>query len=116
MAESIWVREKLKRLEDNLIEQPISRERVGGRVAWGYEITVFFPVVIQCIPAKDYNKIGWNPKEIINPRHFQEAMLSYGMHSPYVEQISNNWATQNGVIPQGWKGFVTAILEAGSQL
>ena len=38
------------------------------------------------------------------------------MHLPYVKQILNNWATQNRIIPQDWKGLVTAILEAGPQL
>ena len=47
---------------------------------------------------------------------FKEAMISYGMHSPSVRQILNNWATQNRIIPQDWKGLVTAILEAGPQL
>jgi hypothetical protein len=34
------------------------------------------------------------------------------MHSPYVKQIQNNWATQNRIILQDWKGLVTAISEA----
>ena len=38
------------------------------------------------------------------------------MHLPYVKQILNNWATQNRIIPQDWKGLVTAVLEAGWQL
>lgn len=28
----------------------------------------------------------------------------------------NNWATQHRVIPQDWKGLVSAVLEAGEQL
>jgi hypothetical protein len=46
---------------------------------------------------------------------FKEAMISYGMHSPSVRQILNNWATQNRLISQAWKVFVTAVLETGPQ-
>jgi hypothetical protein len=44
------------------------------------------------------------------------AIVEYGMHSPYVKQVLNNWATQNHVISKGWKDLMTAILEAGPQL
>ena len=43
-------------------------------------------------------------------------MILYGMHSPYVKQILNNWATQNRIIPKSWKGLVMAVLETGLQL
>jgi hypothetical protein len=36
-------------------------------------------------------------------------MTSYGNHLPYVKQIPNDCATQNRIIPQDWKGLVTAI-------
>lgn len=38
------------------------------------------------------------------------------MYSPYGKQILNNWATQNSIIPQDWKGLVATVLEAGPQL
>lgn len=46
-----------------------------------------------------YDKIGWHPIEIINIRHFKEAMTSYKMYLPYMKQIPNNWAPQNRIIP-----------------
>jgi hypothetical protein len=79
-----------------------------------------FPVVIQHKPANGvqpgYDETGWHPTEMIALRHFKEAMISYMMHSPYVKQILNNWATQSRIIPQDWKGLVITILKAGLKL
>jgi hypothetical protein len=50
-----------------------------------------------------YDEIGCLPIDRTDLRHFKEAMISYGMHSPYVRQILNNWATQNRIIPRGAK-------------
>lgn len=44
---------------------------------------------------------------------FKEATISYGIHSLFVKQMSNSWATQNKIIPQYWKNLVTAVLESG---
>jgi hypothetical protein len=43
---------------------------------------------------------------------FKEAMMSYGLHSPYVKQIF----TQNCIIPKVWGDLVSAILEPAPQL
>jgi hypothetical protein len=51
-----------------------------------------------------------------NLNHFKEAIVSYGLHSSFVKEMLNNWATQHRVIPQDWKGLVSAVLEAGQQL
>ena len=51
-----------------------------------------------------------------NLNHFKEAIVSYGLHSSFVKEMLNNWATQHRVIPQDWKGLVLAVLEAGQQL
>jgi hypothetical protein len=62
-----------------------------------------FPVIMQHMPAnrvkQSYVKIGWHPVELINLRHFKEAMVSYGMPSSYMKQILNDWSTQNRNIP-----------------
>lgn len=51
-----------------------------------------FPVLAQHVPAngvgQDYDKIGWHPKKIISV--FEEAMILYRIHSPYVKRILNN--------------------------
>ena len=56
------------------------------------------------MPAKrveqGHGGIGWYPIERTDVRPFKESIISYGMHLPYVKQILNNWATQNGIIPQ----------------
>ena len=79
-----------------------------------------FTVVIHHMPAnsveQSYDEVGSHPIKMINIRHFKEAIISYEMHSPYVKQILNNWATQNRIIPQDWKGLVEAILKTSSQL
>jgi hypothetical protein len=49
-------------------------------------------------------------------RPFKEVMISYEMHLPYTEQTLSGWATQNRIIPQDWKGLITAVLEAISYL
>ena len=49
-------------------------------------------------------------------RCFKQAVVSYRKHKTYVKQILNNWATQNRIIPQDWKGLVTTVLETGSQM
>lgn len=54
-----------------------------------------------------YDETGWSPIEMIALSRFKEAAISYGMHSLFI---------QNRIIPQDWKGLVTAILEAGPQL
>jgi hypothetical protein len=55
------------------------------------------------------DEIGWHPIETIDLRCFKDVMISYKMHSPYVQQILNNWDTQNIIIPQDWKGMMTTV-------
>ena len=52
-----------------------------------------------------YDKIGWHPTEMIDLRCFSEAVTSYRIHSLYVKQILNNWATENRIIPQDQKAL-----------
>lgn len=72
---------------------------------WSKKLPTAFPVVIQHIPAngadlQGYGKTRWHPIEMKDLKQFEEAMMSYKMHSPYVQQTLNNWATQNRIIPQ----------------
>ena len=53
---------------------------------------------------------------MLDLRKFKEAVVSCGMHSPYVKQILNSWATQNSIVPQNCKDLVMALLEADFQL
>jgi hypothetical protein len=32
----------------------------------------------------------WNPKDIVDLRRLKNMIISYGMHSPYVLQMSNS--------------------------
>ena len=63
-----------------------------------------------------YDETGWHPIERKYLRYFKEAMISYGVHSPYVKQILNNWATQNRIILQDWKEVVIAVVDADQKL
>ena len=70
-----------------------------------------FPGVLQHMPAdgveQGYDETGWSPIEMIALSRFKEAAISYGMHSLFI---------QNRIIPQDWKGLLTAVPDAGAQL
>ena len=53
---------------------------------------------------------------MLDLRRSKEAMLSCGMHSPFVKQMLNSWSTCNRIIPKDWRDVVTAILGSGPQL
>lgn len=61
-------------------------------------------------------EVMWDPVEILDWKRFKKAVISCGIHSPFVEQMLNSGATRNRIVPQDWKYLATAILEAGSQL
>lgn len=123
VPEGSQVREKLKKHEDNLMKQSHSKETVNLEPTALPEVEEgqpgvmrspsAFPVVMQQMLANSveqgYDEIRGCPIELIDTRHFKEAMISYEMHFPYVKQILNNLATQNRINPQDWKGLVTAI-------
>jgi len=100
LLESSQIREKLRKQEDNLMKQinlklttmPEWDER-WPRVIRSLPTT--FPGVVQPAKGMELSYEGWHSIEMIGLRHFKEAMISYGMHLPYVKQILNNWATQN---------------------
>ena len=52
---------------------------------------------------------------MLDLKQFKESVVSYGLHS-YVKEMLNNGATHLRVIPQDWKGLVSAVPEAGQQL
>ena len=40
---------------------------------------------------KGYQKFLWGPTDSLELKVFKEAATTYGLHSPYVDQILNNW-------------------------
>ena len=81
--------------------------------------TLIYPITIQEQSPDDrhpqgYAEVNWNPVETLDWKRY-EAGVSYGVHSPFVKQMLNSWATRNRIIPQGWKDIVAAVLEAGPQ-
>ena len=63
-----------------------------------------------------YNELIWHPIKMLDLKHLKEAIMLYGLHSPFVKEILNNWAMQHRVIPQDWMEGVSALLESGLQL
>lgn len=59
-----------------------------------------------------YNELTWSPIEMLELKHFKEAVLLYGLHSSFVKEMLSNWDMQHRVIPKDWKGLVSAVLEA----
>ena len=45
--------------------------------------------------------------ERLGLRRFKEAIVLYGMHSTFVQQMLNSWSTSNKTVPQDWKDLVT---------
>ena len=58
----------------------------------------------------------WTSVSMLDLKRFKEVIISNGMHSPYVKQMLNLWATWNRIIPQVWRDLFTAVLESGPQL
>ena len=36
-----------------------------------------------------YAELIWNPVEVLELKRFKEAVISYGVHSPFVKQMLN---------------------------
>ena len=53
---------------------------------------------------------------MLDLRRFKEAIVSYGMHLPFVKQILNSWSVCNRIIPKHWIDLVKGVLEPGPQL
>jgi hypothetical protein len=58
---------------------------------------------VQHKPTNDagsaYNELTWHPTEMLELKHFKEAMVLYSLHSPLLKEMLNTWAMQNRVIP-----------------
>lgn len=64
----------------------------------------------------DSNEVIWHLVEMVYLRNFKEAILLYSLQSPFVKKMLSNWPTQNRVIPQDCKRFLSTVLEVGQQL
>lgn len=102
--------------------------RAGGRtnvLYWGFAVGLhrhlqppqsFCSICLWMVVFLPTNELTWYLTEMLALKHVKEAMVLYGLHSPFVKEMLNNWATQHGVIPQDWKGLVSAVLKAGQWL
>ena len=83
------------------------------------QTTLIYPVTLQELPNDRYPQGCIRadfPVEMLDSRRFKEAIISYGMNSPFVKQMLNPWSPCNRIIPQDWRDLVTAVLEPSLQL
>ena len=61
---------------------------------------LIYPVTLQELPnGRDSSVNNWTPVPMLDLRRFKEAIVSCGMHSLFVKQISNLWSVCNRIIP-----------------
>ena len=53
---------------------------------------------------------------MLDLRRFKDAIVSYGIHLPFVKQMLNSWLVCNRIIPKDWIELVKGVLEPGPQL
>ena len=51
-----------------------------------------------------------------NLKEIQQAIVSYGLHSPFVRELVKTWALSTKAISDDWLQLISAILENGPQL
>ena len=55
------------------------------------QITSAFPFIVHYIHDKDgdptYKELTWDPIEMLNLKHFNEFMVLYVLHSPFVKEM-----------------------------
>ena len=51
----------------------------------------------------NYQEFEWWTTEAKDLQRFNGAITIYGLHTPYVKQICNNWTPENHVIAKDWK-------------
>lgn len=119
MLEGSRVRENLKKLDGNLMKQPTRKKglisnqlhqslRKGGSGSQDHHQLphTFVQHMSDNGVEEDCDEIGWHPKEMIDLRHFKEAMISYRMHSPCVKQIDiNDWLLKTELFPKTGKDW-----------
>ena len=54
--------------------------------------------------------------DIKDLKEINQAVVSYGMHSPYVRELLKILASRNKVTPHFWFQLVSAMLKDGLQL
>ena len=55
-----------------------------------------------------HTEVKWDAMEMLDLRRFKKAIVSHGMHSPYVKV--NTCFIQNKITPKDCKDLVTAVL------
>ena len=49
-------------------------------------------------------------------KEIKQAILSYGLHIPFVREMVKAWASRNKIIPHNWLQLVSPVLKDGPQL
>ena len=45
-------------------------------------------------------EVNWETTEMFDLKTIKEAIVLYGMHSPFVKQMLKSWAPQKRIIPK----------------
>lgn len=43
---------------------------------------------------QSYLEINWNPVEMLYLKRLKEAVVPYGMHTPFMKQMLDSWETE----------------------
>ena len=74
---------------------PLHYETEKEQLKVSRKSTLVYPVTLQEGPLYDkhpqgYAEIYWNPVEMLDYLRFKDAVISYGMHLPFVKQMLNS--------------------------
>lgn len=80
-----------------------------------------FPVSVSEKPATKKQSNGpiayhWEPIQMKDLKNIKEAIVMYGLHSPFVRELLTSWATVNKVTPKDWAQLASAVLENSCQI
>lgn len=80
-----------------------------------------FPGTMTERPASQRNQTssttrGTKPIPMTELKGIKQAMVAYGVHSPYVKELLSTWATANKITPLDWNNLISAVLDQFSQI
>lgn len=77
--------------------------------------SMVFPVSMTEKPATKKHPNGlvvyqWEPIQIKGLKGIKQAIVSYGIHYPYVRELLNSLASANRVTPEDWSQLISTLL------
>ena len=81
------------------------------------QVMLLYPVTIKKMrhdrDDADDTEASWALIQILDLWRVKEAIVSYGIHSPFIRQLLNSWSTCHQVTPKDWLDMATEVLETG---